>query len=88
MAERPKRGRSETRANDFPANVSVLLNDGSEIDFQNDYTGHGAVREAISSRATVLVLVVVVVVVIAKRQLRLSDFYSIRARNSIVFTDY
>lgn len=60
MAVRPKRGRSETRANDFPANVSVRLNDGSEIDFQNDYTGHGAVREAISSRATVLVLVVVV----------------------------
>jgi len=39
-------------------------------------------REAISSRA----VVVVVVVVVAKRQL--SDFYSIRARNSIVFTDY
>lgn len=52
MEKRPKRGRSQTRANDFPANVSVLLNDGSEIDFQNDYTGHGALREAISSRAT------------------------------------
>lgn len=36
--ERSKKGKSETRANDFPANVSVLLNDGSEIDFQNDYT--------------------------------------------------
>lgn len=87
MKERSKKGKSETRANDFPANVSVLLNDGSEIDFQNDYTRHGVLREAISSRTTVLVRISVVVVV-AKRQLRLSDFYSIRARNSIVFTDY
>jgi len=83
VEERPKRGKSETRANDFPANVSVLLDDASEIDFQNDYTGHGVLRGTISSRATVLV-----VVVVAKRQFCLSDFYSIRARNSIVFTDY
>jgi len=45
-----------------------------------------AAAAAAAAAAVTGVIVVVVVVVVAKRQL--SDFYSIRARNSIVFTDY